>query len=130
MSSLPPRFIIVVDGKHVAKPEQKGEEMFQAQSGDEPAIFELKGDRLVSGDYALGRWIVEDVSAQPKPIMWRKNEEESGDLRPVTVTDGAHGPEISFYDSTGIAIHEGKLFAVLAHGTERAQSVEIRASED
>ncbi|RGP71038.1 hypothetical protein FSPOR_3726 [Fusarium sporotrichioides] len=129
MSSLPHRFTIVVDGKHVAKPEQKSEEMFQAQSGDEPAIFELKGDRLVSGDFTLGRWIVEDMTDQPKPIMWRKNEEDSRDLRPVTVTDGANGPEIKFYDSHGIAIRDGKLFAIMA-GTEESQSVEIRASED
>ncbi|GKU10042.1 unnamed protein product [Fusarium langsethiae] len=119
MSSLPHRFTIVVDGKHVAKPEQKSEEMFQAQSGDEPAIFELKGDRLF-----------EDMTDQPKPIMWRKNEEDSRDLRPVTVTDGANGPEIKFYDSHGITIRDGKLFAIMAGGTEESQSVEIRASED
>jgi hypothetical protein len=97
MSSLPHRFTIAVDGKHVAKPEQKSEGMFQAQSGDEPAIFELKDDRLVSGEFALGRWIVEDLTSQPKPIMWGKNDEDSRDLRPVTITEGANGPEIKFY---------------------------------
>jgi hypothetical protein len=96
MSSLPHRFTILVDGKHIAKPEQKNEEMFQAQSGDEPAIFELKDERLVSGGFTLGRWVIENKSLQPKPIMWRKNHEASEELQPVTVKEGANGPEISF----------------------------------
>ncbi|QPC71126.1 hypothetical protein HYE68_001878 [Fusarium pseudograminearum] len=130
MSTLPHHFTITVDGKHVAKPVQKSEEMFQAESGDEPAIFELKDDRLVSGDFTLGRWIVEDLSSHPKPIMWRKNEEESRDLRPVTVTHGINGPEIRFYDSQGIAIHDGKLFAIMDQNKEESQSVEISAVEE
>jgi len=96
MSSLPRRFTITVDGKHIAKPEQKNEEMFQAESGNEPAVFEIKDDRLVCGEWTLGRWVVENKSYLAKPVMWRKNEEASQELQPVEVKVGATGPEITF----------------------------------
>lgn len=110
MSNLPHRFTILVDGKHIAKPEQKNEEMFQAQSGDEPAIFELKDDHLVCGDWTLGRWVVENKSFQAKPVMWRKNEEASRELQPVKVRDGANGPEISFSGELPFAISLSDLY--------------------
>ncbi|KAH7174455.1 uncharacterized protein B0J16DRAFT_404130 [Fusarium flagelliforme] len=127
MSSLPHRFTITVDGKHIAKPEQKNEEMFQAESGNEPAVFEIKDDRLVCGEWTLGRWVVENKSYLAKPVMWRKNEEASQELQPVEVKVGATGPEITFGDAPGMAIHDGKLVA--PHQQDECQTVEIRAED-
>ncbi|KAJ4118918.1 hypothetical protein NW768_010658 [Fusarium equiseti] len=128
MSSLPHRFTIAVDGKHIAKPEQKSEEMFQAESGDQPAVFEIKDDRLVCGEWTLGRWVVENKSYLAKPVMWRKNEEASQELQPVEFKVGATGPEITFGDSPGMAIDQGgKLVA--PHQQEECQTVQIRAED-
>ncbi|RGP76704.1 hypothetical protein FLONG3_5144 [Fusarium longipes] len=128
MSSLPHRFTITVDGKHIAKPEQKSEELFQAETGNEPAVFELQGDHLVSGDFTLGRWIIENKSLQPKPLMWHKNDEASEKLQPVKVKDGANGPEISFGNNSGLVVHDDKVFAPLIE--DEAQRVEIHAAEN
>jgi hypothetical protein len=103
---LPDRFIIFVDGRPVVSPESQAseEEYFQAEaggldSGPPPAVFEVQGGhrglQLVSGEYALGRYQIEDRSLMPKRVGWcRKNQSEM--LQPIEIRDGNTGPELSF----------------------------------
>ncbi|KAF4345036.1 hypothetical protein FBEOM_910 [Fusarium beomiforme] len=139
--SLPGKFIIVVDGKPVANPQENGEPFIQAQSGDPPAIFELRGGRLISGDWALGRLHFEDRSLLPKRLLWRRKEEVE-ELQPVQVEEYGGPPELKFSGigyhpivsytmiltagnaGAGLAFIDDKLFAPLLEG-ER-QSIEIR----
>ncbi|WZH49730.1 uncharacterized protein QYS62_010937 [Fusarium acuminatum] len=131
---LPDRFIIFVDGRPVVSPESQAseEEYFQAEaggldSGPPPAVFEVQGGhrglQLVSGEYALGRYQIEDRSLMPKRVGWcRKNQSEM--LQPIEIRDGNTGPELSF-SGAKLAIINDKLFAPLMED-EQSGRVEIR----
>jgi hypothetical protein len=104
--SLPGRFAIFVGGRPVVRPEGQGdeEEYFQARaggpnSGPPPAVFEVQpfdeGLQLVSGEYALGRYRIEDLSLMPKRVGWCKRN-QAHMLQPVQIRQGGSGPELSF----------------------------------
>ncbi|KAM0559876.1 hypothetical protein ACHAPJ_003824 [Fusarium lateritium] len=90
-------FKLIVDGQLVAWPKENGESLVQAESGHNPAVFSLQGDRLVAGEWALGRTMVEDLSFQPKRVVWCKRE-EARILRPVHMEMNENGPAIKFGD--------------------------------
>jgi hypothetical protein len=62
-------------------------------------VFEVQpgfnGLQLISGDYALGRYQVEDRSLMPKRVGWCKREQAQM-LQPIQIQNGASGPELSF----------------------------------
>ncbi|KAG5799716.1 hypothetical protein H9Q69_001227 [Fusarium xylarioides] len=120
--SIPGRFMIIVDGKPVANPQDNGEPMIQAQPGDPAAIFELRNGRLFSGEWALGRLNFEDRSLMPKRVLWRKRE-EAEELQPVQVQDFDGPPALNF-SGAGLAFIENKLFAPIIQG--ESQSMQIR----
>ncbi|KAM0192688.1 hypothetical protein ACHAPA_005789 [Fusarium lateritium] len=132
--SLPNRFTIFVDGRPVVSPEGQGdgEEYFQAQAGGPnpgppPAVFEVQpgfnGLQLVSGEYALGRYQVEDRSLMPKRVGWCRREQAQM-LQPVQVQDGNSGPELSF-SGAKLAVINNLLFTPLMEH-EQSERVEIR----
>jgi hypothetical protein len=103
MSSIPKRFYIVVDGKHVAKPEHDDSgvhsEAWNALVGDKasitPAVFELEGDRLISGTWALGRHPAETGDTGFKAVVWLVME-RAHLLHPVIVKEGEDGSQLRF----------------------------------
>ncbi|KAM0231669.1 hypothetical protein ACHAP5_010985 [Fusarium lateritium] len=132
--SLPSRFTIFVDGRPVVSPESQAseEEYFQAQaggptSGPPPAVFQVQpsynGLQLVSGEYALGRYQVEDLSLMPKRVGWCKRHQAQM-LQPIQVQDGNTGPELSF-SGAKLAIINDLLFTPLIDH-EQSGRVEIR----
>ncbi|KAF9775879.1 hypothetical protein IL306_005987 [Fusarium sp. DS 682] len=120
--SLPGRFMIIVDGKPVTNPQENGEPMIQAQSGDPAAIFELRDGRLLSGDWALGRLNFEDRSMMPKRVLWRRKE-EAQELQPVQVEDFGGSPELKFAGA-GLAFIDNKLYAPIIENEN--QPIQIR----
>lgn len=97
--NLPRRFSISIDGKPVAMPRSNIEDWPQAtpleNGGERPAIFEIKDDHLVSGDYVLGRSMIEPMIVAPKPVFWC-HKQNIGQIQPVQVEDRGNGPEIRF----------------------------------
>lgn len=104
--SLPNRFTIFVGGRPVVSPENQGDEdeYFQAEAGGphpgpRPAVFEAQpspdGLQLISGEFALGRHRVEDLSLRPKRVGWCKRD-HSHMLQPIEVRPGRDGPELRF----------------------------------
>lgn len=90
----------------MVRPEGQGneDEYFQARaggpnSGSPPAVFEVKpshnGLQLVSGEYALGRYQIEDLSLMPKRVGWCKRDRAQM-LQPIQIEDGVSGPELRF----------------------------------
>ena len=101
MSSLPERFVIVVDGQHLIKPEHDPNEIRPAEVGDKffAATFELQGDTLVSGDWALGcsklAGKVIGNRAPASAVVWLRKD-QAQEVYPVTVKDGEDGPQLRF----------------------------------
>ncbi|KAF4962110.1 hypothetical protein FSARC_9795 [Fusarium sarcochroum] len=123
---IPGRFTIIVDGRPVANPHENGERVFQAQSGVEnsdAAVFELHDGHLVSGDWALGRYRIEDMSLQPKRILWCKRE-ESNELQPVQVEHHGNGPELKFSGGSLVFLDNRLFVPLIDEGLN--QRVEIR----
>lgn len=97
--NLPRRFSITIDGKPVAMPRSNVDERPQATplegGGDRPAVFEIEWNHLVSGDYVLGRSMIEPMIIAPKPIIWC-HKDNMGQILPVEVEDRGDGPELRF----------------------------------
>ncbi|KAK2871838.1 hypothetical protein FQN49_002781 [Arthroderma sp. PD_2] len=80
MDKIDGSFTIDVNGKPVTSIQGTDTESFTPASvGGEPAVFTLTDGRLVSGDWYLGRYLVEAKSLAPKPVMWFKKEDTSPD---------------------------------------------------
>ncbi|KAF5625690.1 hypothetical protein F52700_9056 [Fusarium sp. NRRL 52700] len=101
MSSLPKHFIILVDGQHVAKPEHDQNEIRPAEVGhiSSAAKFELQGDVLVSGDWALGcSKLAGKITSDGVPasaVVWFRKD-QSQELYPVILKEGENGPQLRF----------------------------------
>ncbi|KAF5625416.1 uncharacterized protein FTJAE_9993 [Fusarium tjaetaba] len=102
MSSLPERFVIILDGQHVTKPEHDHNEIRPAEVGDKSsaATFELQGDTLVSGDWALGCSKLAGQAANhfrvpATPVVWFRKD-QAQELYPVLVKEGENGPQLRF----------------------------------
>ncbi|EWG53703.1 hypothetical protein FVEG_12077 [Fusarium verticillioides 7600] len=102
MSSLPERFVIIVDGQHVAKPEHDHNEIRPAEVGDKSsaATFELQGDTLVSGDWALGcsklaGQVANHFRVPASVVVWFRKD-QAQELYPVLVKEGEDGPQLRF----------------------------------
>ncbi|SPJ87806.1 uncharacterized protein FTOL_12275 [Fusarium torulosum] len=132
--SLPGRFTIFVGGRPVVRPEGQGneDEYFQARaggpnSGSPPAVFEVKpshnGLQLVSGEYALGRYQIEDLSLMPKRVGWCKRDRAQM-LQPIQIEDGVSGPELRFSGAKLAIINDMLFTPLLDH--EQNERVEIR----
>lgn len=73
-------FTIEIAGATIAKvTETDNEEMIQAATGTDAAIFTLKEGHLLSGDWVLGRYQVEDRSLLPKKLLWIKASESGAE---------------------------------------------------
>jgi hypothetical protein len=102
MSSLPKRFVIIVDGQHVTKPEHDHNEIRPAEVGDKSsaATFELQGDTLVSGDWALGcsklaGQVANHFRVPASVVVWFRKD-QAQELYPVLVEEGEDGPQLRF----------------------------------
>ncbi|KAJ5679116.1 hypothetical protein N7462_007360 [Penicillium macrosclerotiorum] len=72
MDSIEGRFTIMVNGLAVTTAEDNADPKVHAAVGRDPAIFTLTRGRLESGDWILGRSLIEDRSLLPKGIYWFK----------------------------------------------------------
>ncbi|KAL6916846.1 hypothetical protein ACHAPO_006805 [Fusarium lateritium] len=125
--SLPRRFSISIDGKPVGMPRENPEQMPLAKAadyGDQPAVFEIRDDHLVSGPLAMGRRNMEDRSMRPKNVVWCTMD-QMYELQPVHVEDRGNGPELSF-SGCKLALVEGQIVCPLFPGMTPDQRVEIR----
>ncbi|KAH7253529.1 uncharacterized protein BKA55DRAFT_341553 [Fusarium redolens] len=143
MSSIPKRFYIVVDGKHVAKPEHDDSgvhsEAWNALVGDKasitPAVFELEGDRLISGTWALGRHPAETGDTGFKAVVWLVME-RAHLLHPVIVKEGEDGSQLRFggssNDKTGrpLGLQHDRLYVSVEDEVEQNLTVELVAAEE
>lgn len=99
MSSLPKHFIIVVDGQYVAGPENNRDDIRPAQVGEKPATFEIDGNQLISGDWALGcskiQGHVPGARTPALAVFWYKKG-QAEELYPVYLKEGDDGPQLRF----------------------------------
>ncbi|KAI9925536.1 hypothetical protein ASPWEDRAFT_41644 [Aspergillus wentii DTO 134E9] len=71
MSTLNKSFTLTIGGTPISKPFETNESRTYAIVGSvEPAVFTLNDGLLESGDFFLGRHLVEDRSLLPKPLFW------------------------------------------------------------
>ncbi|KAI1035551.1 hypothetical protein LB504_005660 [Fusarium proliferatum] len=139
MSSLPERFVIIVDGQHVIKPEHDPNEIRPAEVGDKffAATFELQGDTLVSGDWALGCSKLADKITNDKApasaVVWSKKD-RTQELYPVTVKEGENGPQLRFSssgeESHPLTLVDKQLFCYTSGAHDHGTEVEIVASQE
>ncbi|CCT67589.1 uncharacterized protein FFB20_04720 [Fusarium fujikuroi] len=141
MSSLPERFVIIVDGQHVTKPEHDHDEIRPAEVGEKSsaATFELQGNTLVSGDWALGcsklagKVIGNRVPASA--VVWLRKD-QAQEVYPVTVKDGENGPQLRFshnsIDEEGgpLALSGKQLLSNVSGTYDEGTAVEIVASQE
>ncbi|KAF4947397.1 hypothetical protein FGADI_10468 [Fusarium gaditjirri] len=139
MSAFPKHFIIIVDGQLVTKPENDRDEIRPAQVGETPATFEFDGNRLISGDWAMGCSKLEgQVPGTTSPslaVFWfRKDQAE--ELYPVYLKEGENGPQLRFAcnptDEQGrtLAVHNKQLLCYTSGDLEPSATVEIVPSKD
>ncbi|KAF5251854.1 hypothetical protein FANTH_3036 [Fusarium anthophilum] len=139
MSSLPTHFIIIIDGQHVAKPEDDRDETRPAQVGEKPATFELDGNHLISGDWALGlRKLEGHVTSTRAPylaICWFKKD-QAEELYPVYVMEGGDGPQLRFAlssdDEEGrpLAVRNQQVLCYTSDNSEPSATVKLVPSQD
>jgi hypothetical protein len=96
MDHLDNPFTIEIAGASIAKISDNDEELTQAATGDDAAVFTLKNSRLQSGDWILGRYFVEDRSLLPKKLLWVKAESDGYRLHPVTAEKDGEIYKLSF----------------------------------
>ncbi|KAF4331991.1 hypothetical protein FBEOM_14219 [Fusarium beomiforme] len=139
MSSIPKRFSIVINDKHVIQPTEEEDELCHAQVADKsstkPAVFELEDDRLISGEWALGRHPATPHIIGYKPLVWVKKE-NNRTLHPVIVKEREEGPQLRFGDSsvdqTGrpLGLQVNKLFVSNFDDDDQDLTVELVATEE
>ncbi|KAF5668527.1 hypothetical protein FDENT_11799 [Fusarium denticulatum] len=142
MSSLPERFVIIVDGQHVTKPEHDHNEIRPAEVGDKSsaATFELQGDTLVSGDWALGCSKLADKVANhfrvpASAVVWFRKD-QAQELYPVSVKEGENGPQLRFahnsIDDEGgpLALVGKQVLSYVSGASDQGTTVEIVASQE
>lgn len=77
-------FTIQINDQPVCLVEDSSEPRIHASLGTSPAVFSLIDGRLESGDWILGRFLVEDRSLNPKKVFWFKKQDT--DLKLVQKT--------------------------------------------
>ncbi|KAF4415896.1 hypothetical protein FACUT_13029 [Fusarium acutatum] len=142
MSSLPERFVIIIDGQHVTKPEHDQNEIRPAEVGDKSsaATFELQGDTLVSGDWALGcsklaGKVTSNFRVPASAVVWFRKD-QAQELYPVIVKEGENGPQLRFAHSSiddeggPLALADKQLLSYTSGAHEQGTAVEIVASQE
>ncbi|PNP82669.1 hypothetical protein FNYG_03900 [Fusarium nygamai] len=142
MSSLPERFVIIIDGQHVTKPEQDPNEIRPAEVGDKSsaAAFELQGDILVSGDWALGcsklaGKVANNFRVPASAVVWFRKD-QAQELYPVIVKECENGPQLRFahnsIDDEGrpLALAGKQLICFTSDAYDQGTTVEIVASQE
>ncbi|KAF5568522.1 hypothetical protein FPHYL_2770 [Fusarium phyllophilum] len=142
MSSLPERFVIIVDGQHVTKPEHDHNETRPAEVGDKSsaATFELQGDTLVSGDWALGcsklaGQVANHFRVPASVVVWFRKD-QAQELYPVIVKEEDNGPQLRFahnsIDEEGgpLTLADKQLLSYTAGDYGEKTAVEIVASQE
>jgi hypothetical protein len=119
MESLSQPFTMRINGKPIAPVDPNADNVVQAQLGSEPATFELRNGRLVSGDWILGRNLTEDRSMGPKKVSWfKQGTEPATRLHPVTAYEEGGEHKLKFGGASLVA-EEGGVFVDLFGGTCR-----------
>lgn len=72
MENIEGKFTIQVDGQSIGEVEDIDEPQVQAslEQSRTPAIFTLSDGRLETGNWILGRGLIEDRSLLPKKMFW------------------------------------------------------------
>jgi hypothetical protein len=96
MDHLDNPFTIEIAGASIARIGDNDDELTQAKTGDDAAVFTLKNSRLQSGAWILGRYLVEDRSLLPKKLLWVKAESDGYQLHPVTAEKSGEAYKLSF----------------------------------
>lgn len=101
--SIPPSFTIILDDAFITNPPNDNDEArIQAQAdvnSGNAAIFSLNNGILESGDWYLGRFLVEDRSLLPKRVFWLKKED--------TEANFVHRTEIEQLDGNVYGVKNG-----------------------
>ncbi|KAJ5099620.1 hypothetical protein N7532_006621 [Penicillium argentinense] len=123
MESIPGTFIIKVDYQPVSVVKDGNEDKTHACLGPDPAVFTLVDGHLESGDWILGRSLVEDRSLLPKRVLWFNKQSTRTDMvhKVLAFPDG-DSYRLEFLGAPLIS-HEGKLFADLMK--DQPQDVQI-----
>ncbi|KAE8139826.1 hypothetical protein BDV38DRAFT_241291 [Aspergillus pseudotamarii] len=92
MAALPDYFTITLGGSLITRKNiDPDEQQIHAEVGHtDPAIFTLNNDGLLeSGDWYLGRFLVEDRSLLPKRVLWHKKggEIDVGMIQKTTIEE-------------------------------------------
>lgn len=91
-------FIIEVNYQPISKVEENGEPQVHASLGPDPAVFKLVDGRLESGNWVLGRSLIEDRSLLPKRVFWfDKQQTDMGSVQKTTAVpqDGSYTLEFA-----------------------------------
>jgi hypothetical protein len=97
MDSIPSPFTIKINGKPVAKLHEGAEGRIPAKIGKDAAVFTLKNSRLQSGDWIMGRDLMENRSFGPKKVSWYKaNEENEKRVQLVTAKKEGEAYQLMF----------------------------------
>lgn len=93
MDSLPGPFTIEINGKPISKlsgplDESSAGPCKHAETGSEPAVFELSENRLMSNGHMLTRYMVEDMSLMPKRVYWFRADDHDTKYRVVAKKNG------------------------------------------
>ncbi|CAI6243067.1 unnamed protein product [Periconia digitata] len=119
MEKLETPFTIEIDGKPVAAVGENAEDGIHAQLGTEAAIFTLSSGQLISGDWILGRSLMEDRSMGPKKLCWFKSQPEAAQkLHAVSALEDDKSQKLQF--GGGGMIAEGNGVFVDLLGENRA----------
>jgi hypothetical protein len=93
MDSLPSTFFIEIDGRPISKfngtvDDWSGELCKLVEGGSEPAVFELRGGRLMSDGHILTRHHIEDLSLMPKRVLWIRPDDRANQHKVVAEKNG------------------------------------------
>ncbi|KAL1793924.1 hypothetical protein ACET3X_007345 [Alternaria dauci] len=116
MDSLPGPFTIEINGQPISKlngPLQTSNAGYfrgqHAQTGPEPAVFQLREHRLISDGHILTRDMVEDMSLMPKRVFWFEAQNHQTHHR-VQAENKGNGYSLTMSGST-LAVRDGAIYA-------------------
>ncbi|KAH7413649.1 hypothetical protein DE146DRAFT_749854 [Phaeosphaeria sp. MPI-PUGE-AT-0046c] len=122
MESLDASFLILIDGKPLAKPNTSGGDRTQATAGDGTlASCKLENGVLECDGWILGRLNDEDESLGLKEVMWLKKEDgKEGQLQAVTAEKNGNDYKLLFGGAPLVQV-DGKVSVNLQQETSTVQ---------
>lgn len=106
MDSIPSPFTIKINGKPVAKLDESAESRTPAMLGKDAAVFSLKNSRLQSGDWIMGRDLMENRSFGPKKVSWYKaNAENEKRVQLITAKKEGEAYQLMFTSMLELLSH-------------------------